>query len=38
VAKLSTWQNDINKESDVYSSALGKAAVAAAFTAIIKRS
>jgi hypothetical protein len=28
---LSTWQNDINKaESDVYSSALGKAAVAAA--------
>jgi hypothetical protein len=27
----STWQNDINKaESDVYSSALGKAAVAAA--------
>jgi gliding motility-associated protein GldM len=31
VAKLSTWQNDINKaESDVYSSALGKAAVAAA--------
>jgi flagellar basal body P-ring protein FlgI len=29
--KLSTWQNDINKaESDVYSSALGKAAVAAA--------
>ncbi|WP_338647440.1 gliding motility protein GldM [Flavobacterium sp. KS-LB2] len=31
VAKLSTWQNDINKaESDVYSAALGKAAVAAA--------
>ncbi|MEZ7500610.1 gliding motility protein GldM [Flavobacterium sp. Arc3] len=31
IAKLSTWQNDINKaESDVYSSALGKAAVAAA--------
>lgn len=31
VAKLSTWQNDINKaESDVYSIALGKAAVAAA--------
>jgi hypothetical protein len=31
VQKLSTWQNDINKaESDVYSSALGKAAVAAA--------
>ena len=31
LAKLSTWQNDINKaESDVYSSALGKAAVAAA--------
>jgi hypothetical protein len=31
VAKLSTWQNDINKaESDVYSSALGKAVVAAA--------
>jgi hypothetical protein len=31
VAKFSTWQNDINKaESDVYSSALGKAAVAAA--------
>jgi gliding motility-associated protein GldM len=28
VAKLSTWQNDINKaESDVYSVALGKAAV-----------
>ena len=28
VAKLSTWQNDINKaESDVYSIALGKAAV-----------
>jgi gliding motility-associated protein GldM len=31
VAKLSVWQNDINKaELDVYSSALGKAAVAAA--------
>lgn len=31
VAKLSAWQNDINKvESDVYSIALGKAAVAAA--------
>ena len=31
VAKLSIWQNDINKaESDVYSAALGKAAVAAA--------
>ncbi|MFA9192306.1 gliding motility protein GldM [Flavobacterium sp. FZUC8N2.13] len=31
IAKLSTWQNDINKaESDVYSAALGKAAVAAA--------
>ncbi|MFL9830573.1 gliding motility protein GldM [Flavobacterium sp. ARAG 55.4] len=31
VAKLSAWQNDINKaESDVYSAALGKAAVAAA--------
>ncbi|MBA0885118.1 type IX secretion system motor protein PorM/GldM [Flavobacterium undicola] len=31
VAKLSTWQNDINKaQSDVYSAALGKAAVAAA--------
>jgi hypothetical protein len=29
VAKLSTWQNDINKaESDVYSSALGKAVAA----------
>jgi hypothetical protein len=31
VAKLSTWQNDINKaESDVYSIAFLKAAVAAA--------
>ncbi|SDX31080.1 type IX secretion system motor protein PorM/GldM [Flavobacterium degerlachei] len=31
IAKLSTWQNDIDKaQSDVYSSALGKAAVAAA--------
>jgi gliding motility-associated protein GldM len=31
VAKLSAWQNDVKKaESDVYSSALGKAAVAAA--------
>ena len=31
LAKLSTWQSDIKKsESDVYSSALGKAAVAAA--------
>ncbi|MES2239657.1 MAG: gliding motility protein GldM [Bacteroidota bacterium] len=31
VAKLSTWQNDVNKaESDVYSVALGKAAVAEA--------
>ncbi len=31
VAKLSSWQNDINKvESDVYSIALGKAAVEAA--------
>jgi gliding motility-associated protein GldM len=31
VAKLSTWQSDIEKtESDVYGSALGKAAVAAA--------
>ncbi|UQD55017.1 gliding motility protein GldM [Flavobacterium sp. K5-23] len=31
VAKLSAWQNDIKKsESDVYGSALGKAAVAAA--------
>ncbi len=31
IAKLSAWQNDIKKsESDVYSSALGKAAVAAA--------
>jgi selenophosphate synthase len=30
VAKLSTWQNDIKAESDVYSIALGKAAVAAA--------
>tara|TARA_R110002126_G_scaffold66768_7_gene169584 strand:- start:468 stop:2009 length:1542 start_codon:yes stop_codon:yes gene_type:complete len=31
IAKLSSWQNDINKaESDVYSAALGKAAVAAA--------
>jgi gliding motility-associated protein GldM len=31
IAKLSAWQNDVKKaESDVYSSALGKAAVAAA--------
>jgi gliding motility-associated protein GldM len=31
MAKLSTWQNDINKaEMEVYSAALGKAAVAAA--------
>ena len=31
VAKLSAWQNDVKKvESDVYNSALGKAAVAAA--------
>ena len=31
VAKLSAWQNDVKKsESDVYSTALGKAAVAAA--------
>jgi len=31
VAKLSAWQNDVKKaESDVYSAALGKAAVAAA--------
>ncbi|MCV9926651.1 gliding motility protein GldM [Flavobacterium sp. LS1R49] len=31
VAKLSAWQNDVQKaESDVYSAALGKAAVAAA--------
>jgi gliding motility-associated protein GldM len=31
VSKLSAWQNDVKKsESDVYSSALGKAAVAAA--------
>ncbi|MWB95215.1 gliding motility protein GldM [Flavobacterium sp. GA093] len=31
LAKLSAWQNDVKKsESDVYSSALGKAAVAAA--------
>jgi hypothetical protein len=38
VAKLSTWQNDINKAESDDSSALGKAAVAAASTAIIKRS
>jgi hypothetical protein len=31
IAKLSAWQNDVKKaESDVYSAALGKAAVAAA--------